>query len=147
MDGGRNKWKLTIIVQHWGRDKIADISQTNISNAFSWMNFAYGFTEVCLSGSNQQYSSIGSENGTEQETSHYLNQWWLVYWRIYASLYLNVCRIYVHKPYQPKRSGIQPTTRNTSPMILPPFCKRHFQIHYFEWQYWTFDQNLTEACC
>ena len=25
-----------------------------------------------------------------QATSHYLNQWWLVYWRIYASLGLNV---------------------------------------------------------
>ena len=27
--------------------------------------------------------------GTDQATSHYLNQWWLVYWRIYASLVLN----------------------------------------------------------
>ena len=27
--------------------------------------------------------------GTVQATSHYLNQWWLVYWRIYASLGLN----------------------------------------------------------
>ena len=27
--------------------------------------------------------------GAGQATSHYLNQWWLVYWRIYASLGLN----------------------------------------------------------
>ena len=27
--------------------------------------------------------------GADQVTSHYLNQWWLVYWRIYASLRLN----------------------------------------------------------
>ena len=27
--------------------------------------------------------------GTDQATSHYLDQWWLVYWRIYASLGLN----------------------------------------------------------
>ena len=27
--------------------------------------------------------------GSSQATSHYLNQWWLVYWRIYASLSLN----------------------------------------------------------
>ena len=27
--------------------------------------------------------------GAEQTTSHYLNQWWIVYWRIYASLGLN----------------------------------------------------------
>ena len=27
--------------------------------------------------------------GADQTISHYLNQWWLVYWRIYASLGLN----------------------------------------------------------
>jgi len=27
--------------------------------------------------------------GADQMTSHYLNQWWLFYWRIYASLGLN----------------------------------------------------------
>ena len=27
--------------------------------------------------------------GTDQATSHYLNQWWLEYWRIYASRGLN----------------------------------------------------------
>ena len=27
--------------------------------------------------------------GAGQATNHYLNQWWLVYWRIYASLGLN----------------------------------------------------------
>ena len=26
---------------------------------------------------------------TDQATSHYLNQWWLIYWRIYTSLGLN----------------------------------------------------------
>ena len=30
--------------------------------------------------------------GADQATSHYLNQWWLVYWRIYASLGLNELR-------------------------------------------------------
>ena len=34
------------------------------------------------------YSSIGLDNGI-QATSHDLNQWWLVYWRIYALLGLN----------------------------------------------------------
>ena len=35
---------------YWGRGKIAAISQTTLSNAFSWlkiMNFAKDFTEVC----------------------------------------------------------------------------------------------------
>ena len=35
-----------------------------------------------------KYSSIDSDNGLAP-TGHYLNQWWLVYWRIYASLSLN----------------------------------------------------------
>ena len=35
---------------HWGRDKMAAISQTTFSNTFlewKYMNFAYDFTEVC----------------------------------------------------------------------------------------------------
>ena len=30
--------------------------------------------------------------GADQATSHYLNQWWFIYWRIYASLGLNELR-------------------------------------------------------
>ena len=32
--------------------------------------------------------------GTDQSTSHYLNQWWTVYWRIYASHGLNDLNFY-----------------------------------------------------
>ena len=32
-----------------------------------------------------------------QVTSHYLKQWWLVYWRVYASLGLNELNTYLHK--------------------------------------------------
>ena len=32
--------------------------------------------------------------GANQATSHYLNQWWLVYWHIYASLGLNELKVY-----------------------------------------------------
>ena len=51
---------------HWSRDKMDAISQTTFSNAFYWMkftNFEKYFTEVCSWGFNQQYSSIGSDNG------------------------------------------------------------------------------------
>ena len=37
--------------------------------------------------------------GADQATSHYLNQWWLIYWRIYTSLGLNELtgyQIYIH---------------------------------------------------
>ena len=42
---------------HWSRDKMAAISQTTFSNAFSWMKmyefrFHWDFTEVCSWGSN-----------------------------------------------------------------------------------------------
>ena len=53
-----------------GRDKMAAVSQTTLSNAFSWMKilefrlrFHRCFTEVCSQGSNLQYSGIGSDNG------------------------------------------------------------------------------------
>ena len=51
---------------HRGRLKMAAISHTIFSNAFSWMeivNSEINFTEVCSLGSNQQYSSIGSYTG------------------------------------------------------------------------------------
>ena len=49
-----------------GRDKIAAISQTISSNAFSWMNM-YEFKikislKIHYQGSNQQHSSTGSED-------------------------------------------------------------------------------------
>ena len=47
--------------------KMAANFLTTISNAFFWMkvyiNFDYDFIEVCYQRSNQQYSSIGSDNG------------------------------------------------------------------------------------
>ena len=63
---------------HWGQ--MDAISQTTFSNEFSWMKiheFRLRFHWSLLAG---------------QATSHYLNQWWLVYWRIYASLGLNELR-------------------------------------------------------
>ena len=52
-------------------------------------------------------SNIPALLGADQATIHYLNKWWLVYWRIYASLglnelisILNVCiRIYATANY------------------------------------------------
>ena len=50
----------------WGWDKMAAIFQTTFSNAFSWMKtneFRLRFHWSLFVGSNQQYSSIGSDNG------------------------------------------------------------------------------------
>ena len=79
---------------HWGRDKMAAVSQTTLSNAFSWMKMLEFrlrfhwrlFLRVQLTIFQHWFRQW---LGAGQATSHYLNQWWLVYWRIYASLGLN----------------------------------------------------------
>ena len=83
-----------ITVTHWGRNKMAAIFQTTFWNAFSWMKiyqfrwrFHWNlFPRVQLTIFQHWFRQW---LGAGQATSHYLNQWWLVYWRIYASLGLN----------------------------------------------------------
>ena len=85
------------IKTHRGRDKVAAISQTTLSIAFSWMkmlqfrlNFYWSlFLRVKLTMLQHWFRYW---LGAVQATSHYLNQWWLVYWRIYVSLGLNELR-------------------------------------------------------
>ena len=64
---------------HWGRDKMDAISQTTSSSAFSWMKMY----ELRLKFHCSLFLRV------QLTIFHYLNQWWLVYWRIYASLSLN----------------------------------------------------------
>ena len=79
---------------HWGRDKMDAISQTTFSSAFSWMKmfefrlkFHWSlFLRVQLTIFQHWFRQW---LGAVQATSHYLNQWWLIYRRIYASLSLN----------------------------------------------------------
>ena len=79
---------------HWGQDKMAAIFQTTFSNAFSWMKmykfqlrFHWSlFLRVQLTIFQHWFRYW---LGAGQATSHYLNQWWLLYWWIYASLGLN----------------------------------------------------------
>ena len=79
---------------HWGWDKMAAVLQATLSNAFSWMKmlelrliFHWSlFLRVQLTIFQHWFRWW---LGAGEATSHYLNQWWLVYWRIYASLGLN----------------------------------------------------------
>ena len=81
-----------------GRDKMATIFQTTFSNAFSWMKiyqfrlrFHWGlFLGVQLTIFQHWFIQW---LGAVKATSHYLNQWWLVYRRIYASLGLNELKL------------------------------------------------------
>ena len=82
------------MLTHWGRERMAAISQTTFSNAFSWMKiyefrlkFHWSlFPRVQLTIFQHWFRQW---LGADQATSHYLNQWWLDYQRIYASLGLN----------------------------------------------------------
>ena len=87
-------WNVKGILTHWGRDKIDAILQTTFSSAFSWMKtfeFRLKFQWSLFLGVKLSIFQHWCRwwLGAVQATSHYLNQWWLVYWRIYASLGLN----------------------------------------------------------
>ena len=85
--------KLSLLT-HWGRDKMAAILQTTFSNAFSWMKmhefhlrFHWSlFLRLELTIFQHWFKKW---LGADKVTSHYLNQWWLDYRRIYASIGLN----------------------------------------------------------
>ena len=85
--------QLTFLT-HWGQDKMAAVSRTMFSNTFSWMKMY----EFCLKFHRSLFLRFQSTIfqhwfryllDTGQASNHYLNQWWLVYWRICASLGLN----------------------------------------------------------
>ena len=83
-----------LILTHRGRDKMATISQMTFSVAFSWMKIYKFWLKFHWSLFLGFKSTIfqhwfRSWLGADQVTSHYLNQWCLVYWCIYASLGLN----------------------------------------------------------
>ena len=86
---------FSVVTQwHRGRAEMNNISQTTFSNVFSSMKmfkfrlkFKWSlFPTVQLTIFQHWFRQW---LGAVQATSHYLNQWWLVYRRIYASLGLN----------------------------------------------------------
>ena len=73
---------------------MAAIFRTTFSNTFSWMKMYEFRLRFHLSLFLRIQLTILLHwfrwwLGAVQATSHYLNQWWLVYWRIYASLGLS----------------------------------------------------------
>ena len=89
---------LLCTLTHWGRDKMAAVSQTTHSSTFSSIKML----EILLIFHWSLFLRVKSTIlhhwfrlwlGADQATSHYLNQWWLDYRRIYASRGLNELRI------------------------------------------------------
>ena len=82
------------LLTHWGRDKKDAIFQTTFSYAFSWMKmndirlkFHWSLFLRFQLTIFQHWLRLWL--GADQATSHYLNQRWLFYQRLYASLGLN----------------------------------------------------------
>ena len=133
-------------LSHWGRDKITAILQTTFSNAFSWMKI-YEFRSRFHWNLFLRFQlTISHHNGWAPiATSHYLNQWWLIYWQIYASLGLN--ELYIECSWKSRKTLIriiQSVVRvivyykhlsvwAESPFLPPrPQLCQEFQIHYSE---------------
>ena len=75
---------------------MAAIFQTTYSNTFSWMKLYEFLLEFHWSLFLRVQSTIFQHwfrqwLGAGQATSHYLNQWRLVYWRVYASWLTHIC--------------------------------------------------------
>ena len=86
--------QLLCELTHRGRDKMDAISQTTCSSAFSWMKrFEFRLKFHWTLFPRVQLTIIQHcfryWLGAVPAPSHYLNQWWLFHWRIYASLGLN----------------------------------------------------------
>ena len=86
-----NKGQMNAFLTHWGRDKTATILQTTFSNAFSWIKiceFWLMFHWILFLRVNYTIFQYWFRLwlGADQATSHYLNQWWSVYWCICAPL-------------------------------------------------------------
>ena len=84
----------SVVINTLRPSQIAAIFQTTFSNGFSsmkmykfWLRFHWClFPRVQFTIFHHWFRKW---LGADQAISHYLNQWWLVYWRIYASLGLN----------------------------------------------------------
>ena len=88
------KWWSRLCLTHWGRDKMAAISQTTLSIAFSLMKMVEFSLKFHWSLFIRVQLTIFQHwfrwwLGADQATIHYLKQWWLDYRRIYASVSLN----------------------------------------------------------
>ena len=87
---GFTKSIVYLALTHWVQDKMAAIFQTTFLNAFSWMKM-YDFILIFHSSLFQRVQLIILQLwfSANQVRTHYLNQWWLIYWHIYGSLSLN----------------------------------------------------------
>ena len=123
---------VTFLLTHWGRDRMDAISQTPFLSAFSWMKmyefrlkFHWSlFLRVQLTIFQHWFRWW---LGAGQATSHYLNQWWFIYWCIYASLGLNELNTHNrHSLAGPSRHNLG--VYYVSSSLPQSYCMQHYGI-------------------
>ena len=88
-------WLGPIELTHWDRDKMAAIFQTTFSNSFYqlndnvWISTKTSLKFVHKYPNNDNPAVVQIMAWRRLGDNHCLNQWWLDYRRIYASLGLN----------------------------------------------------------
>ena len=82
---------------HWGRDKVDVIFQATFWNGYSWLKMFKFRLKFHWSLFLRFQLTIFQHwfRSADQATRHYLNQKWIIYWRIYASLVLNELRFFL----------------------------------------------------
>ena len=79
------------VLTRWGQNKMAANFLTTFPNAFYWIKIYKSrlwFQLIILSKAQKTIFLHWFRKwpGASQATRHYLNHWWLVYWRIYSSV-------------------------------------------------------------
>ena len=91
--------------------------------------------------------------GADQATSHYLNQWWLFYWRIYASLGLNELMFVVDTGSATRLRGVSLPTRPPRSLVALWVLATNIRIKSFTmnngwslWMTWCGYQIVIQNC-
>ena len=119
---------------HWGWDIIAAIWLHFQMQFFHrrWLYFDQNFTKVCSQGSNQQQSSIGSDNGLARNRRQAI---------IWASDGLDYLCIYVSLSLNELIKSIHFTTLK----IHTSNCRVYIYEHTVWFMFWNFNMQL--PCC
>ena len=110
------------------REKMAMILHTMFSTVFSWMKMfefrlRFHWSLFLIFELTILQHWVRQRLGADQATSHYLNQWWSVYWRIYASLGINKLKHWDKDKW-------------------PTFNRRRFQMHFLHRKFSYFGKNF-----
>ena len=118
---------ICLLLTRWGRDEIDAILQTTFSNAFSWMKMYWFRLKFHWSLFPSVQLTIFQHWSAP---SHYLNQWCLFHWRIFALFGLNVLSGYLLHTFILQQK-----------MLLSVLSSLRTYIHFY-----THTHSLTSAC-